>query len=68
MKLHGIIKNNKPLQIFDSFMDDLRQDWRVEVLLAPYDPSRRLQGQMGSQVDEAQFVIELLIKHSATNE
>jgi len=69
MRLHGIIKNNEQntLQIFDSLMNDLRQDWRVEVLLAPYDPSQRLQGQIGSQVNNAPFVIELLIKHSISS-
>ncbi|KHD10753.1 hypothetical protein PN36_25390 [Candidatus Thiomargarita nelsonii] len=68
MRLHGIIKNNEPLQIFDSLMNDLRQDWRVEVERSPYSPSRRLQGQIGEQVNNAPFVIDLLIKHSTTTQ
>jgi len=63
MKLHGIIINNNEqntLQIFDSLMNDLREDWRVEVERSPYSPSRRLQGQIGEQVNNAPFVIEIL--------
>jgi hypothetical protein len=68
MKVHGKIKSDdqNALQIFEPFVNDLRQHWVVDVLLAPYDPKQILQGQIGSQVevDNAPFVIDILIKHT----
>ncbi|MEN8216798.1 MAG: hypothetical protein ABFS56_10580 [Pseudomonadota bacterium] len=68
MKVHGRIKGDdqNALQIFEPFVNDLRQHWVVDVLLAPYDPKQILQGQIGSQVEvgNARFVIDILIKHT----
>jgi hypothetical protein len=58
------------LEIFTEFVKALRQKpddfWKIDVLLAPYNPNQKLQGQIGSptQIGEAPFVIDILIKHA----
>ncbi|RKZ75275.1 MAG: hypothetical protein DRR16_31430 [Candidatus Parabeggiatoa sp. nov. 3] len=58
------------LYIFTQFIKALREQgddfWKIEVLSAPYNPNKKLQGQIGSpaQIGEAPFVIDILIKHA----
>ena len=58
------------LYIFNQFIKALREQgevfWKIEVLIAPYNPNKKLQGQIGSptQIGEAPFLIDILIKHA----
>jgi hypothetical protein len=58
------------LYIFTQFIKALREQgevfWKIEVLIAPYNPNKKLQGQIGSptQIGEAPFLIDILIKHA----
>jgi len=62
------------LYIFNQFIKALREQgevfWKIEVLIAPYNPNKKLQGQIGSptQIGEAPFLIDILIKHAYLQE